>query len=135
MSKSITIQFDHPSDSYLILGDGDRLYHMVLNLVSNAVKYSPENEKIKIVLTADDNGVQLRIQDHGPGIPDDELPLIFDKYFRGKGAKVTPGVGLGLSAVKAIVEAHGGKVGAKNLQKRGTEFVVVLPASLVLHPA
>jgi signal transduction histidine kinase len=134
MNKALAVKFEHPADQCLILGDEDRLYHMILNLVSNAVKFSAEDEKIKIVLSKDDNGVQLRIQDRGPGIAEDDLPHIFDKYFRGKATQQTPGAGLGLSVVKAVAEAHGGKVGVKNLPKGGAEFVVLLPASLLVTP-
>jgi signal transduction histidine kinase len=134
VSKSITIQFDQPEGGFQILGDENRLYHMVLNLANNAVKYSPEGEAIKIVLKKDDAGILFCVKDRGPGIPEDELPKIFDKYFIGKNATGTHSSGMGLWAAKAIAEAHGGEVTAKNLPERGAEFVVVLPASLLIAP-
>jgi signal transduction histidine kinase/pSer/pThr/pTyr-binding forkhead associated (FHA) protein len=135
MSKGIQVDVKTPVNGLMLLGDQDRLYHMVLNLVSNAVKYTPNDEVIRISLNTDETGVQLRIQDRGPGIPEDELPHVFDKYFRGKTAQKLPGVGLGLSVVKSVAEAHGGKVGVKNMSQGGAEFIVLLPAALVLPSA
>ena len=135
VSKGIQVDLKTPVNGLIVLGDEDRLYHMVLNLVGNAVKYTPNDDAIRISLTYDDTGVQLRIQDHGPGIPEEELPHVFDKYFRGKNAQKLPGVGLGLSVVKSVAEAHGGKVGVKNISRGGAEFIVLLPAGIVMRSA
>jgi signal transduction histidine kinase len=132
--KSVQVQFDFPHDGCQIMGNENYVYLMILNLVRNAIKYSPDGKEVKIVLICDATGIQLRVQDQGPGIPQDEMPHIFDKFFVGKSLIGGPSTGLGLSIVKAVAEADGGKVEAKNIPEGGAEFVVTLPASMALPP-
>lgn len=130
LNKSIQISFVQEGQPYAILADGTRLYHMVLNLVDNAIKYSPKNTRVDVRLHFNDDGITLQLQDEGPGIAEDELPYVFDKYYRGTEANTQPGAGLGLSVVQSIAEAHRGQVSVRNLPRCGTEFTVTLPGSL-----
>ncbi|HOV39347.1 MAG TPA: sensor histidine kinase, partial [Spirochaetales bacterium] len=92
----------------------DRLRQVVGNLLDNAVKYSPPGKSVllKGVLQAD--SLLIRVEDEGEGIPPQDLPHIWNRLYRGEKARPKPGLGLGLSLVKAIVEAHGGSVRASN---------------------
>jgi signal transduction histidine kinase len=108
------------------------MYHMILNLVDNAIKYSPNNTQVDIRLAFRATGITILVQDDGPGIPKEDLDFVFDKYYRGKQKDLSPGAGLGLSVVRTIAEAHGGQVAVANLPDRGAEFMITLPGSLRL---
>ncbi len=130
LHKTISIRTATRGTPYLIMADENRLYHMVLNLVDNGVKYSPRNTELAVLIDYTEQGLLIRVQDEGPGIPEDDLPHIFDKYFRGTTAKMQPGSGLGLSAVWGIAKAHNGVVKVANRPEGGAEFSVLLPSSL-----
>jgi signal transduction histidine kinase len=119
----------------LVLADKLAMKHALQNLVDNALKYGTEqNSWIGVFASAvkDENGssVEVRVADHGPGIPLDEQPRIFDPFFRGQRAlqDQVHGTGLGLNLVKKIVEAHGGTIWVNSQPAKGTEFVVRIPA-------
>ena len=130
LHKSIQVNVTTTGAPYTILADENRLYHMILNLVDNALKYSPRNTELAVLVDYSADALTIRVQDEGPGIPEDDLPHVFDKYFRGTAAKMQPGSGLGLSAVWGIAQAHDGDVAVANRPQGGTEFAVTLPASL-----
>ena len=132
LNKSIQLDFALEGQPYPILGDKTRLYHMVLNLIDNAIKYSPNDTKVKLKLGYNDKRIGIQVLDEGPGIPEEDLERIFNKYFRSNQTGGQAGSGVGLAAVKAIVDAHGGKVVARNRQSGGTIFEIMLPASLRL---
>lgn len=132
LSKSIQVDFQQEGDPYIILADVKRMYHMILNLVDNAIKYSPENSRVDIKLQYRATGITILVQDNGSGIPEEDLDFVFDKYYRGKQAEHLPGAGLGLSVVRTIAESHGGQAVVANLPDHGAEFMVTLPGSLRL---
>lgn len=107
-----------------ILGDASTLERAITNLLDNAVKFSPSDGEIWVELTS--AGV-LTIVDSGPGIADEDLPHIFDRFYRSDRARNTPGTGLGLAIVTHTVEAHGGSVRAGNQQGAGAKFTMRLP--------
>ena len=120
----------------LILGDSTALKHALENLLSNAVKYATSETKwigISALKTTDKDRstVEIRVADRGPGIPADEQGHIFDPFFRGRRALQDQihGTGLGLSLVREIVEAHGGKISVHSGPTKGTEFVIHIPAA------
>ncbi|MFQ5436121.1 MAG: sensor histidine kinase, partial [Anaerolineae bacterium] len=131
-SKNIHLVFTEEGEMYPIMADARRIYHMVLNLLDNAVKYSPPDTQVSVKLSCSDDQILLAVRDQGKGIPEKDLPRLFDKYYRGDKAKIQPGVGLGLSVVWAIADAHGGWVSARNVPGEGAEFLVTLPGSLRL---
>ena len=118
-------------------GDPTALKHALLNLISNAAKYGAEGGWIGVSAktSADAKGamLEIRVADHGPGIPSDELGHIFDPFYRGKRAVEDQihGTGLGLSLVKRIIEAHGGTITVQSEPGKGTEFVARIPAAPV----
>ncbi len=111
-----------------IRGNAVRLRQMLDNIIGNAIKYTPEGGLIEVEAENRGDQIILRVRDNGPGIPANEQPYIFNKFFRGSNvASEQPGTGLGLAIVKSIVENHHGRVWVKSEVGKGTEFTVVLP--------
>ncbi len=111
-----------------VVADAGKLHDVIRNLVENAVTYSPEAAEIRLEAWSIDNGVRLTVADNGPGIPVEELPRIFERFYRVDPSRARPGgTGLGLAIVKHLVELHGGQVSAVNSALGGAVFTVVLP--------
>jgi two-component system phosphate regulon sensor histidine kinase PhoR len=112
-----------------ILGDRDNLEGVFNNLVNNAIKYTPSGGEVRVEVGTDGDYIKIVVADTGIGIPKDDLPRIFDKFYRVKSEKTRGivGTGLGLSIVKSIVEAHLGSISVKSEEAKGTTFTVVLP--------
>ena len=112
-------------------GDKNRMGQVFSNLISNAVKYTPEGGSIRIgVSETRENGV-VTIEDTGIGIRKEELPLIFERFYRTDQSRnrKTGGAGIGLTIVKSIVEAHGGTIVADSKEESGSCFTVSIPKS------
>jgi two-component system, OmpR family, sensor histidine kinase MprB len=107
-----------------IQGVPDRLGRAVNNVLDNAARYSPSRGVVEVGLR---DGT-LSVRDHGPGVAPDELPLLFDRFFRGAGARERHGSGLGLAIVRQVVESHGGAVDAANAEGGGLVVALTLPA-------
>jgi len=110
-----------------VSGDRDLLFLALHNLVDNAIKYSRSGDTIEVRAFEDGAAVVIEVADTGQGIPDNELPQIWDELYRGQGARGLPGSGLGLALVRTIVERHGGVVGVRSRQGQGTVFTMRLP--------
>jgi two-component system sensor histidine kinase VicK len=126
------IIYDAPETSVLITGDPNRLNSVMANLLSNAIKFSPEEGKIEVTLRWDDDEVIVNVADQGPGIPEDEIPRIFEHLFRGRITVQDPnnpieGTGLGLALAKTIIEQHGGRIWVKSKEEEGSIFSFCLP--------
>ena len=109
--------------------DRNRMRQVLANLLDNAVKYTPGGGSIRITATEDGAGILLAVEDTGAGIPADELPHIWERLYRGDKSRSTRGLGLGLSLVRAIVEAHGGRVHVTSTPGVGSRFELHLPAA------
>ncbi len=107
-------------------GNPIHLKRLAINLIDNAIKFTPAHGHVRIVVGMRDANAILRVADSGPGIPAADLPYIFDRFFRGK-ARDESGNGLGLSLCREIVRLHGGAIAAANRVGGGCEFVVTLP--------
>ena len=107
--------------------DADRLNRALTNLLNNALKFSPRRGKIIISARETDRDIIIRFQDYGKGIDHDELPYIFDAFYRGKLENEKSGHGLGLASVRSIVRQHGGRVTVKSVPGKGSVFTVKLP--------
>ena len=118
------ITFDVDLDHTQCLGDAQNLERAITNLLDNAVKFSPPDGTVTVALT---NGT-ITIVDEGPGIAEDDLEHIFDRFYRSDRARNTPGTGLGLSIVAHTAEAHGGTVRAGNQPDSGAKFTLRIPA-------
>ena len=117
-------------DQVLINGDVDRIQQVIVNLLSNAIKYTPGNGAITLTLNKEDDSAKLTIKDNGPGIPKEDLPHIFERFYRAEKSRTrskSSGFGLGLSIAYWIVTAHGGKIEVESEEGMGTTFIVWLP--------
>ncbi len=126
-----TLKFELPPDRPLpVRGDPDRLTQVLGNLISNAIKYSPEGGEVELAGEGSGNVVRVRVRDHGIGISAEQQPSIFTKFFRGDAAvRGIPGTGLGLALAREIIEAHGGRIGFNSAANRGSTFWIELPAA------
>jgi signal transduction histidine kinase len=125
-ARGVTLTADAPP-GVVVVADRTRLEQVAANLLDNAVKYTPAGGRVDVEVRAADGLALLRVRDTGPGIPADEMPRIFDRLFRGDTSRTERGLGLGLSLVKAIVEAHGGTVEVATEPGQGSVFTVALP--------
>lgn len=107
-------------------GRPERLQRAVANLLDNAAKFSPAGATVDVVL---EDG-ELTVRDHGPGIPEDDLPYVFDRFYRSLDARAVPGSGLGLAIVRQVAEAHGGSVTAQPADGGGSVFRLTLRTSV-----
>jgi signal transduction histidine kinase len=116
-----------------VIGDSDRLEQALQNLAANALRHTPDSGGITLTSAQTSAGITLTVRDTGPGIPDEHLPVIFERFYKADAARrAAGGSGLGLSIVKAIVERHGGTITARN--DRGAVFEIVLPRTLSSSP-
>jgi signal transduction histidine kinase len=127
-AKGVTLVLEPPAGPVVVPGDRARLEQVAANLVDNAIKYTPPGGTVAVAVPRD-SPARLRVRDTGIGIPPDELPRIWDRLFRGDRSRTERGLGLGLSLVKAIVEAHGGTVAVESQVGSGSTFTVTLPSS------
>lgn len=115
--------------------DADRLRLALRILTDNAVKYTPPGTSIMLMgRNAPQGGIEIQVADSGAGIDDEELPYIFDKFFRGRSAAREAGSGLGLHLARAVAEMHGGTLGASNRPEGGAQFTMWLPAHVERAP-
>ncbi len=117
-----------PKNFPIIIADGDRLTQVISNLLSNAVKYSPNGGKISINGQMHSDEVIICVSDEGPGIDPEDVPYIFDRFYRSKSImKKISGAGLGLYLTKAIIEAHDGRIWIDERHKKGAHICFSLP--------
>jgi two-component system OmpR family sensor kinase len=109
-------------------GDPDLLLLAIHNLLDNAIKFTASGDTIEVRASENGNEIVIEVADTGPGIPDEEVGLVWEELYRSKQARGVPGSGLGLPLVRAIVEKHGGMVGLRSIHGQGTVFSVRLPA-------
>jgi len=126
-AKGVAIQIT-AADDVVVSADRVRLEQVAANLLDNAVKYTSSGGRVLVEVLREGTHGLLRIRDSGIGIPAGEIPHIWDRLFRGDVSRTERGLGLGLSLVKAIVEAHGGTVTVQSEPGRGSTFIVSLPA-------
>ncbi|KAF0233948.1 MAG: sensor histidine [Desulfovibrionaceae bacterium] len=129
-AKKISINAHALPDVPSVMADTEHLRQALLNLIGNAVKFSPPGTSVEASLQMADGGNQLlfSVVDSGPGIPEGEQALVFNKYYRGEQLKKSAdGIGLGLSIAKNIVEAHGGKIWLSSRAGRGSTFFFTIP--------
>lgn len=127
--KRITIENRLPSPLF-VLGDRDRLAQVLTNLLHNAILFSREESTITIEGEQDKETTTVSILDEGPGIPEEDIPFIFERFYRVDKSRSRKGggMGLGLAIVREIVERHGGKVGVANRPQGGSRFFFTLPS-------
>ncbi|MEN6351025.1 MAG: ATP-binding protein [Syntrophomonas sp.] len=126
-----SISIEKPDAPVNLEGDADLIVQVILNLLDNAINYSPGGEDIKVKIEENEKTVKVTVADRGEGIPEKEVPRIFERFYRVDKArsKKTGGTGLGLAIVKHLVENHGGTVGVETTPGQGSTFHFTLPKS------
>ena len=136
-SAGITVRTDIPAGRVLLAVDRHRIREMLLNLVTNAIKYTPTGGTVGLGLEEEDDAVVITVRDSGIGIAPGDLPHIFERFWRADPARSRtgdrPGTGLGLAITKWIAEAHGGTITVQSRPGRGPAFVVRLPRAVRPH--
>ncbi len=128
-NQGVLLSVDTDANNCFIEGDEARLIQVLDNLLSNALRYTPEGGRIALACRKSDKGIDILVSDTGKGISPAELPLIFNRFHRGDRSRHTDGQesGLGLAIVKSLVEAHHGQVTVRSEAGKGTTFVITLP--------
>lgn len=131
--KHILIEFECMAEE-TIMADKNQLNQVIVNLMSNALKYSPEHSRLIIRLNATPTDVILEFQDFGYGISETDLPFIFERFYRADQSRnrTTGGAGIGLTISKAIIKGHGGDITVSSTPEKGSHFKIVLPKTSVI---
>lgn len=116
------VEYATDLEETLVLGVPSTIERAVANLLDNAAKWSPPGAEVEVAVRS---GTVI-VRDHGPGIADDDLPYVFDRFYRARAARGMPGSGLGLAIVRQVAEAHGGEVAAENAEGGGTRMILRL---------
>ena len=126
--QKIALEIALPEHLPQVRGDEEKLRQVFDNLLSNALKFTPEDGRISLSAQQENGKVCLRVADTGVGIPRKHLPHIFERFYKVDRSRHSEGFGLGLAIVKHIVQAHGGEIHAESAEGQGTTFTVILPA-------
>ena len=115
----------------LVEADRDRLAQVIGNLLSNELRYVPKGGNIIVRAVGQEQEVIVSVADDGPGVPPEDLPYLFERFWRGDQARrrATGGSGLGLAIARSLVEAHGGRIWAKSVEGAGSTFIFTLPTA------
>jgi len=126
-SKNVKVNFSRGEED--IIADKDKLSQVFINLISNALKYTPEYGEVELNVVGTLNTIEIRIKDTGIGISPEDLPFVFERFYRADKSRnrLTGGFGIGLTIVKTILDSHKGKITVKSRLNEGTEFVIILP--------
>jgi two-component system sensor histidine kinase VicK len=127
--KGVRLKLEKDSPSIALNADEELIKRMILNLLDNAVKYTPEGGEISLALARQNGNAEIVVRDTGIGIPENDQQRVFDRFYRVDKARsrALGGAGLGLSIARCIVEAHGGQITMESATQRGTTFTVSLP--------
>jgi heavy metal sensor kinase len=125
--KGLTLSCHTPKPSFIV-GDHRMIQRMLSNLLDNAIKYTPSGGSVTVSATDDNTHIIVSIKDTGMGISSNDLPRVFERFYRCDQSRSEPGIGLGLSLARAIARAHGGDITATSTPSQGSTFIVKLPA-------
>lgn len=127
------IKVEIPPDLPRVSADPDRLERILINLLSNALKYSWPGTDVTLAGQSSDAEVTISVSDHGPGIPPEDLRRLFRRFFRARAERAPHGLGLGLYITRQLVEAHGGRIWAESAVGQGSTFYFTLPVAEPTH--
>jgi len=125
--KSVAMSADLSTDIPLVQADKDRIYQVITNLVHNAIKFTPQNGKVNISAELSENSVLMKVSDTGIGISAEDLPRIFERFYKADKARAGEGAGLGLAIAKHVIQAHGGNIWVESEEGKGSTFFFTLP--------
>jgi len=129
-NTNLDLRYSPSASNSNLWGDKNKLSRVVMNLISNAIKYTPAGGMVDVLLSSDQNTITLSVINTGPGITSDEMERLFKKFGRLDKHSEIEGTGLGLSIVKDIIDLHNGHITVKSELGKNTEFKVVLPSDL-----
>lgn len=124
--KNITVKMLLPETPRMLVLDKNKIFQVLSNFLSNAIKFTPENGEIEVSFSENDHQFIFSVSDNGPGLKPNELSKVFEKYWTGNISEC-PGTGLGLFICKTIVEAHNGRIMVENIPKKGAKFWFTIP--------
>lgn len=130
MAKEVSLVLIVENEARQVMGDPVQLRRAVSNLVDNAIKYSSRLQQVQVKIVWRPDSAIISVRDQGHGISKEDMPHIFDKFYRGRNNEGVGGTGLGLALVRSIIEAHGGRAWAQSMNGKGAEFLVQLPAAI-----
>jgi two-component system sensor histidine kinase ResE len=127
--KDISLEFDLMSKETFIPFDPDRIEQVMTNLIDNAIRHTPENGEVKVTEHSDERGLFIEVKDSGSGIPEEDLPFVFERFYKADKARTRgrSGTGLGLAIAKNIIEAHKGHITVQSKLGQGTTFSIFIP--------
>ncbi len=126
--KGISLEVEPARHRLPLSCDRNRMEMALSNLVSNAVKFTPPGGTVRVRVQGEERGTRFEVIDDGPGIPPEDLPFIFERFYRGRGSK-SEGAGLGLAIVRSIARAHGGSISVESEPGKGSRFILRVPSS------
>jgi signal transduction histidine kinase len=115
--------------------DADKLKQVLINLLDNAIKFSPPRSQVRLTIADGDDGLRVTVEDQGRGIDAADLPYLFERFYRGRSADGTSGSGLGLAIARNIARLHGGDITVESAPERGSRFTLTLPAACTAEAA
>ncbi len=129
VARGVSLDSEVPGEAVELRFDRERIIQLLTNLVGNALKFTPRGGAVSVNVGETDEQVTIEVSDTGPGIPAEELPHVFERFYRGTntGEERASGSGLGLAIVRSIVEMHGGEIDVASVIGEGTEFRITLP--------
>jgi signal transduction histidine kinase len=126
-NKSHEIIFDDPNEQSVVLADKQRIEQVVINLLTNAIKYSPKANKVFVSLRNEGEFATVRVKDEGIGLKEEHLSKIFNRFYRADGVGNVSGLGIGLFLTKEIIDRHNGTILVNSDYGKGSEFLFSLP--------
>jgi PAS domain S-box-containing protein len=126
-SRGVTVEKLVPGELSSVLVDGDMIRRVLINLLENSIKFSPQKTTINIGAKQSGSQVAVWVEDHGPGILADQREKVFDKFVRFRSEGIVKGLGLGLAFCRLAVQSHGGKIWVENIASGGSRFIFTLP--------
>ena len=126
-ASKLTIEYSSPKHEVIATFDRTRIRQAISILLDNAIKYTPEGGEVKVEVQERDGWAQVVVSDTGVGISEDQLPQIFERFYRVDEARTRGGAGLGLAIARQIIEAHGGSIDAQSEPNKGSTFILQIP--------
>ncbi|MBS0340139.1 MAG: HAMP domain-containing histidine kinase [Proteobacteria bacterium] len=126
-SEAMAVRLDQTGCDLSVQADPDKLRQILINLVDNAVKFSPRGSTVRVSARAGRDGLEVRVDDEGPGIEAVDLPKVFERFYRGRTSQATPGSGLGLAIARNLARLHGGDIAVQSQPGTGSSFMLRLP--------